>query len=188
MTTIIDYSDHKIEIDSDCQFKINGGPTISDEEYKRRTFPRFDSLRQAKAEIDNRIKLAHKTARVKQTFKVEMLDGYGYHAMIRGINANTSDLLADKIDGSRKRDETHGIAHHDEFYPDVSAVRDILLERTRLEDRIGALEQAIGKLAIRVSRGYGRIALEYYDAKLLELQQEIAAKTEAAEKVVVPPK
>jgi hypothetical protein len=167
-------------------FHIINGRTLSEEDKERGLPHPFPSFREAKEAVDKRIAIAAKTKKTKEAFKVPALDGYGYHAAIRGINANTADLLYDAIDESIKRNKIHEVPHFSKFYPDVPAVRDMLLERTRLFDRIAALNAVLSKVEINMSRGYGRISIEQYDVKLDELKAEIADKTKKAESAAVP--
>lgn len=158
MILTADYNGHAISLD-DSTFGFHVSGPSCDQKH-------LSSYLAATTAIDEAIKAAKKQKRTEAAISIPMLDDAGQSVTLKGIHVGTGKLL--------------GCGDARVVYPPVEWVRETLLARVALQQRLARMTRALDGVGVPTSRGYGRIASEKYDGMIADLSADIATKTARA--------
>ena len=153
MTTEREYEGHTIKLDdyddnSSMCFQVSG-PLFEGDHGGQRS---FDTYKQAKDEIDKRLKSARQQQATNLSLEVLKHDASGV-TKIKGIHARHGTLLF--TDGAYSKEASESYSKIDYVYPNVQWIADLLHERTALYKRRDEIDKKLRDFRIKKDWCYG---------------------------------
>lgn len=155
------YGDHTITLLHNWQFQVRG-PLFSEGKFG----DTFGSMAEAKLEIDSRVEADGKAKKAAVTMAVPVLTDEGALVTVRGVHSVQGKLL--------------GVGGSHSVYPDVPFLREALVTHLRLKAELETVTKTLRPFSVDVSRQYGRIRPENYEAACAAFEKDFREATEKA--------
>ena len=161
MNTEVKYGEHTITVTADLMFSISG-PLYDEDEYRF-----FESLKEAKADIEKRTSADAKQKKAEMSIKLPVIASNGRRVNIKGIHSRLGSVLTDPPTDK-------------ELYAEADWVFAAVKERDKLADQLRAANARLAKIEIKLQRYYrGADPSSYLDA-INALVDEYNKKAEIA--------
>lgn len=155
------YGDHTITLLHNWQFQVRG-PLFSESKFA----DTYGSMAEAKVAIDSRVEADRKEKKAAVTLAVPVLTDEGVLVTVRGVHSVQGKLL--------------GMGESCSVYPDVPFLREALVAHLRLRAELETVAKTLRPFSVAVSRQYGRIRPENYEATCAEFERDFREATEKA--------
>lgn len=162
--TSFEHNGHTVTLTADFTFEVAGPAFEGKKGYFDTISPSADEARRA---IDGRVKTLAQQKKATEKITIHAIDDMGEPCTIRGINANTGELLGvPKGRNSTRRN----------IFPPVPWLIAAVKRWREFDYQTEIHRQALEPYRIQGSRGYERISAYEYDTLIANFQTEFATK------------